>query len=170
MPNIRTEKLSKQQYRIYLDKAEEFYKLMKHAQSEKLWTGAGLNGIHCAISACDALTTFYLGRRAVGQKKVLRYSYEPIRSLAAENGFGVVDFKIIGIDLHPEDLIRFYSIPHIGARRLPDKSPEERREIFTKAFSALSPAQFPHYRWAQFTLALSKDKHVSYRDDKINIT
>jgi len=28
---------------------------MKYAQGQNLWIGAGLNGIHCAISACDAL-------------------------------------------------------------------------------------------------------------------
>jgi hypothetical protein len=96
----------------------------------------------------------------------LRYSCETIRSLATENGFSIVDFKIIGIDLHPEDLIGFYSIPHIGARRFPDKLPEERREILTKAFSVLSPNQFPRYRWAQFTLAphdeIAASSYVAY--------
>ncbi|MBM3237505.1 methyltransferase domain-containing protein [Candidatus Poribacteria bacterium] len=82
----------------------------------------------------------------------LRYSYATIQSLAIENGLCIIDFKIIEIDIHPEDVIRFYSIPHVGARRFPDISQEERREIFTKAFSVLSPNQFPKYRWAQFTL------------------
>jgi ubiquinone/menaquinone biosynthesis C-methylase UbiE len=82
----------------------------------------------------------------------LRYSYETIQSLTAKNGFSIADFKVIGIALHPDDLIRFYSVPHIGARRFPDRSPEERREIFAKAFSALSPNEAPHYRWAQFVI------------------
>lgn len=80
------------------------------------------------------------------------YSYQRIQTLANENGFRIADFKIIEVALTPEDLIMFYSIPHFGAKRLPDKSPVERREIFTKVFSALSPSQYPLYRWAQFTL------------------
>ena len=81
-----------------------------------------------------------------------RYSYETIQALTAENGFSIADFKVIGLVLHPDVLIRFYSIPHIGARRFPDRTPEERREILTKAFSALSPNEAPYYRWAQFVL------------------
>jgi ubiquinone/menaquinone biosynthesis C-methylase UbiE len=88
--------------------------------------------------------------------EILQYSYETIQSLVTENGLCITDFKIIEIDIHPEDLIGFYSIPHVGARRFPDISQEERREIFTKAFSVLSPNQFPKYRWAQFILLHSK--------------
>ncbi|MBI1923721.1 L-histidine N(alpha)-methyltransferase [Candidatus Poribacteria bacterium] len=84
--------------------------------------------------------------------EVLRYSMATIQALVAENGFSIADFKIIGIVVHPEDLIRFYSIPHVGARRFPDRSPEERRELFTAAFSALSPDKALYYRWAQFVL------------------
>jgi hypothetical protein len=41
---------------------------MKIAEAESLWMGVGLNSVHCAISICDALTTFYLGHRSISQK------------------------------------------------------------------------------------------------------
>jgi len=86
------------------------------------------------------------------KNETLRYSYRTIENLATENGFSIVGFKTIGIQLHPEDLIRFYSIPHIGARRFPNISLAERHQRLTKAFSVLSPDETPYYRWAQFVL------------------
>ena len=65
---ISTEKISKNLFNVYLEKAEEFHKLMKTAESQGLWNGVGLNAVHCAISSCDALTTFYLGERSRSEK------------------------------------------------------------------------------------------------------
>ena len=64
----RIRKIEKDKYKIYLSKAEEFYKIMKYAQVQELWIGSAFNGIHCAISICDALTTFYLGERSSSPK------------------------------------------------------------------------------------------------------
>lgn len=44
----------------YLKKAEEFYLTMTEAFQKGRWNAAGLAGIHCAISATDAL----LGKKA----------------------------------------------------------------------------------------------------------
>lgn len=120
MPNIRTEKLSQQQYRIYMDKAEEFYKLMKHAQSEKLWTGAGLNGIHCAISACDALTTFYLGRRAVGQK------HEDVAILLKQ-------IPIKGVSQHIQQLLSILSVKNLVEYEAREFHQEDATKVLTQA-------------------------------------
>lgn len=68
MAKISAEKINKELFRIYLEKAEEFYRLMKDAEIQELWNGVGLNAVHCAISSCDALTTFYLGERSRSQK------------------------------------------------------------------------------------------------------
>jgi len=65
---VKTRETEKQHYKVYIKKAKEFYLLMKHAEAEGLWTGVGLNGVHCAISVCDALTVFYLGLRSVSPK------------------------------------------------------------------------------------------------------
>jgi hypothetical protein len=64
----RSRKIEKSRCKIYLAKADEFFCLMKYAQEQKLWIGAGLNGIHCAISACDALTSFYFGERSLSSR------------------------------------------------------------------------------------------------------
>lgn len=68
MGEPKTRQIEKRQYGLYLQKAKEFYLLMKHAEKEQLWSGVGLSGVHCAISLCDALTTFYLGIRSVSPK------------------------------------------------------------------------------------------------------
>lgn len=68
MSELRTEKLGREKHGTYLSKADEFYQLMKKAEADGLWDGAALNAVHCSISSCDALTTFYLGLRSKGGK------------------------------------------------------------------------------------------------------
>ena len=53
-------------FRNYLKKASEFYELMLKSQEMKKWNAAGLNAVHCAISAADALLVFYSGVRSSG--------------------------------------------------------------------------------------------------------
>lgn len=64
----KVRKVDKDLHKIYLGKADEFFKIMKYAQTQNLWTAAGLNGIHCAISLCDSLTSFYLGERSTSTR------------------------------------------------------------------------------------------------------
>ena len=66
MPKVR--KVDKDLHKIYLDKAYEFQITMKYAIKQNLWTATGLNGIHCAISICDAVNAFYLGERCVSTR------------------------------------------------------------------------------------------------------
>ena len=81
------------------------------------------------------------------------FSFEKIHTLASANGFGIVDFKTLTIPIYREDLIKFYSIPHVSTRRFPKLSPQERITAVKMAFSTLEPNQAIPYRWAQFTLA-----------------
>ena len=55
-----TRSVSEQEALSYLKKAEEFYLTMAEAFQKGRWNAAGLAGIHCAISATDAL----LGKKA----------------------------------------------------------------------------------------------------------
>lgn len=41
---------------------------MKNAEQNHDWNLASLNAIHCTISCADAITTFYLGKHAAGQR------------------------------------------------------------------------------------------------------
>jgi len=52
---------------VYLERANEFSRQMDRAASEKAWNSVGLLGVHCVISACDALTVRLVGRRWSGQ-------------------------------------------------------------------------------------------------------
>lgn len=55
-----TRSVTEQEALSYLKKAEEFYLTMVEAFQKGRWNAAGLAGVHCAISATDAL----LGKKA----------------------------------------------------------------------------------------------------------
>ncbi|KJJ83254.1 hypothetical protein OMAG_002928 [Candidatus Omnitrophus magneticus] len=59
--------VDKTSYRVYLNKAKDFYEIMIKASETANWTAVGLNAVHCAISCCDAIFTFYLGIRSGGE-------------------------------------------------------------------------------------------------------
>jgi len=48
-----------------MKKASEFYQSMTRAEESQNWNAVGLNSVHCAISACDAVVVFHLGLRSV---------------------------------------------------------------------------------------------------------
>ncbi len=52
--------------RTYLAKATEFFESMQHAMVAGRWNAAGLNAVHCAISACDAVLVYYTEQRSAG--------------------------------------------------------------------------------------------------------
>lgn len=65
---VETQKIEKHLYPNYLKKAQEYLDGMKDELASKRWNLAVLAGVHCAISACDALTIFFLGRKHKGIK------------------------------------------------------------------------------------------------------
>ena len=48
----------------YLKKAAEFFESMQQAMQAQRWNAVGLNAVHCAISACDAVLIFYTEQRS----------------------------------------------------------------------------------------------------------
>ncbi len=64
---VKTIAVNKSDYRIYLDKAKDFYRMMQNAQDSEIWAGVGLSAVHCSISLCDAILTFHLGIRSAGE-------------------------------------------------------------------------------------------------------
>jgi hypothetical protein len=127
------EKISKNLFATYLEKADEFYKLMKVARDQSLWNGVGLNAVHCAISSCDALTTFYLGERSRSAKHedvvilLKRISLEEIREkirqvtsiLAIKN---LVEYE--AREFHKDDAQRISSQTERLYKWIRDKLPE----------------------------------------------
>lgn len=49
---------------IYLKKATEFFGSMQQAMQAERWNAVGLNAVHCAISACDAVLVRHMGQRS----------------------------------------------------------------------------------------------------------
>ena len=51
----------------YITKAEGFLEMANLALQNNKYDSAVMNAVHCAISALDALTTSFKGKRASGQ-------------------------------------------------------------------------------------------------------
>lgn len=64
---VKTENVEKNDYKVFLKKAKDFYEVMLNARDTEKWTAVGLNAVHCAISCCDCLLTFHLGIRSAGE-------------------------------------------------------------------------------------------------------
>jgi uncharacterized protein (UPF0332 family) len=61
-------KSSKEEYKKFLKKAEEFFEMMQQSLTKEMWNATGLNAIHTGISANDALLTFHFGLRSISPK------------------------------------------------------------------------------------------------------
>lgn len=53
--------------RVYRAKCEQFRRAARVARDGGDWSAAGLNAVHAAIAASDALTSFHLGERSRGK-------------------------------------------------------------------------------------------------------
>jgi len=62
---LKTKAVEKSDYKIYLNKAKDFYDTMFKARDAGKWTAVGLNAVHCVISCCDAMLVFHLGEYAL---------------------------------------------------------------------------------------------------------
>jgi len=60
----RHKKISRDRYTLYLSKAMEFFEAMVDASQKKNWNATGLAGVHCCISATDALLVKHAGVRS----------------------------------------------------------------------------------------------------------
>ena len=67
---IKIVNVEKNDYKVFLKKAKDFYDIMLKARDTENWTAVGLNAVHCAISCCDAISTFHLGIRSAGQDHI----------------------------------------------------------------------------------------------------
>lgn len=86
MTRIRV--VDKDLHKIYLEKASEFFTIMKYTHQNDLWIATGLNGIHCVISCCDAVTAFYLGTRSASTR------HEDVIVLLRKLNFRDIEVKI----------------------------------------------------------------------------
>lgn len=66
--NIKIVSVSKDKAKNYLNKAEQFYYVMKICALDKEWDAATLNGVHSAISITDALLVWRAGIHSISSK------------------------------------------------------------------------------------------------------
>lgn len=63
---FKTREVSRERYGTYLRKAREFLRAAESASGLGDWDAVGLNAVHSAISAADALLVYYGGVRSTG--------------------------------------------------------------------------------------------------------
>lgn len=107
MKEIQTRKLGRHEYATYLHKAVSFFQLMNAAEGEENWNGASLAAVHCAISSCDALTTYFLGERSIGQRhedaaSLLKKISNPEVQDKARQFLGILELKTL-IEYEPDE-------------------------------------------------------------------
>jgi hypothetical protein len=64
---IPSRAIDRSKYIVYLNKAQDFYQAMRRSMDEENWNSAGLEAVHCAISATDALLAYAGGIRCTSQ-------------------------------------------------------------------------------------------------------
>lgn len=64
---IKFRKVERNNYKLYLKKASDFYETMLSAYMKGNWNSVGLEAIHCAISAADALMVCAKGMRCASE-------------------------------------------------------------------------------------------------------
>lgn len=65
---VNTRPVTNQLYHNYLQKAEECLDSARDAFNKSNWNSSVISSIHCGISAGDALTVFFLGKRCAGER------------------------------------------------------------------------------------------------------
>ena len=63
----KTRDVERSAYTNFMQKAEECFNAAKKSLESQEWNAAAINAIHCAISACDAMCVYFLGKRHAGE-------------------------------------------------------------------------------------------------------
>ena len=66
-PKPTTRDVQKSLYVNFIKKADECFHAAKTSFASEEWNASAINAIHSSISACDAMCTYYLGRRHAGE-------------------------------------------------------------------------------------------------------
>lgn len=64
---LKTRSVARERHTTYLKKAQEFLRAAESAMLIQDWDAVGLNSVHTAISAADALLVYYGGVRSTGE-------------------------------------------------------------------------------------------------------
>ena len=107
MKELQVKKIDKHKYVNYAHKADSFLHAMEAAQSDENWNGASLAAVHCAISSCDAITTYFLGERSAGQRhedaaSLLKKINNPEVQEKARQFLGIIELKTL-IEYEPDE-------------------------------------------------------------------
>lgn len=108
MAEVKTQRVTREQYTNFVKKAEECETLMRIALEKEMHNAAAILAVHCGISTADALTVYFLGVRHAGTnhndvQRLLTQIKEPempqkIRHLAmllAVKGFAEYEERLI---------------------------------------------------------------------------
>ncbi len=65
--NIPFKKIENSKFTVYYKKAQDFYQTLLKVYLDQNWHSVGLEAVHCAISATDALLVYSCGLRCSSQ-------------------------------------------------------------------------------------------------------
>jgi len=63
----RTKEVSRDRYKVFIERAGQFYESMLHSFSNGDYDACVSSAVHCGISASDALAVLKLGRKSAAQ-------------------------------------------------------------------------------------------------------
>jgi len=89
----RTEVLPKSRHTAFMARAREFAQQMDRAAALRAWNAVGLLGVHCVISACDALTVQRAGQHHAGVIGMVSSLHLPNSSPSLRQVSNVLDQK-----------------------------------------------------------------------------
>jgi len=64
----KTKAVKESNWKNYIVKADQFFETARMAYLNKGWNAVGLNAVHTAIAANDAITTYYKNARSASEK------------------------------------------------------------------------------------------------------
>jgi len=126
---IKMVEIDRAQYMNYQKKAEEFYKAMLQAEKSEYWNAVGLNAVHCAISAADALLVKFAGVRSISSDHMV-----VIETIKQNLNIKDMDNKLSSLlrVLAKKSLIEYDSIPFAKSDALEISKQAERFYLWAR--------------------------------------
>lgn len=114
---VFTRRVEKGVYLTYFKKAKDFYQTMHDATAKGNWNSVGLEGVHCVISATDALLAYTSGIRCTSQdhREVVRLLKEKIKTPQSVS--------------HAKHLLKVISMKNLVEYEARDFNEKEAREL-----------------------------------------
>ena len=126
---FKTRDVPRERYTTYLKRSRQFLNAVRAASSSGDWDAVGLNAVHCAISAADALLVYHGGVRSAGDSH--------------QDAARLLELHVKGDETAPKakSLVKIISYKHLAAYEDRELTETEAREVAKLAQRFLEWAQ-----------------------------